>query len=179
MRNEPIDFIGVDYDVEQSRRRGEDPAARPGAEDRRDGVLPLRQLRNELHGSRNSSRAPAPRPFRSGPPILTPKTWSQFFLKYVISHPAVTVVRTGTTKAAHMLDNIGGGIGRLPNEATRKRMAELVDALPRRSAATCRTARAATGDCAARRPCSIATSASTRRRPDSPQPSAVRGTSCS
>jgi hypothetical protein len=29
-----------------------------------------------------------------------------------------------------MVDNIGGGIGRLPNEATRKRMAELVDALP-------------------------------------------------
>jgi hypothetical protein len=58
------------------------------------------------------------------------KTWAQFFLKYVISHPAVTVARVGTTKAHHMLDNIGGGVGRLPNEATRKRMAELVDALP-------------------------------------------------
>jgi hypothetical protein len=57
-------------------------------------------------------------------------TWAQFFLKYVVSHPAVTVVRTGTTKAAHMLDNIGGGIGRLPDAATRKRMAQLVDALP-------------------------------------------------
>jgi hypothetical protein len=29
-----------------------------------------------------------------------------------------------------MLDNIGGGIGRLPDEATRRRMVELVDALP-------------------------------------------------
>ena len=58
------------------------------------------------------------------------KTWAQFFLKYVVSHPAVTVVRTGTTQAKHMLDNIGGGIGRLPDEAARKRMAELVDALP-------------------------------------------------
>jgi hypothetical protein len=47
------------------------------------------------------------------------KTWAQLFLKYVISHPAVTVVRAGTTKAAHMLDNIGGGMGRLPNEAMR------------------------------------------------------------
>jgi hypothetical protein len=58
------------------------------------------------------------------------KTWAQFFLKYVISHPAVTVARTGTTKAAHLVDNIGGGIGRLPDEATRKRMAAFIDALP-------------------------------------------------
>jgi hypothetical protein len=58
------------------------------------------------------------------------KTWSQFFLKYVISHPAVTVARFGTTKPAHMLEDIGGGIGRLPNEATRKRMAAFIDALP-------------------------------------------------
>jgi hypothetical protein len=58
------------------------------------------------------------------------KTWAQFCLKYVLSHPAVVVAREGTTDPAHMLDNIGGGTGRLPNEAMRKRMAELVDALP-------------------------------------------------
>ena len=58
------------------------------------------------------------------------KTWAQFFLKYVISHPAVTVARTGTSNAKHMLENIGGGIGRLPNEAMRQRMAELVDSWP-------------------------------------------------
>src|SRR6185503_19162535 len=58
------------------------------------------------------------------------KTWAQFFLKYVLGHAGVTVARTGTTKAAHMVDNLGGGIGRLPNEATRKRMAEFIDALP-------------------------------------------------
>jgi hypothetical protein len=58
------------------------------------------------------------------------RTWAQFFLKYVVSHPAVTVVRAGTTQAKHMLDNIGGGIGRLPDEAMRKRMAEFIDALP-------------------------------------------------
>jgi aryl-alcohol dehydrogenase-like predicted oxidoreductase len=58
------------------------------------------------------------------------RTWGQFFLKYVVSHPAVTAVRAGTTKATHMLDNLGGGIGRLPDEATRKRMVELVDSWP-------------------------------------------------
>ena len=58
------------------------------------------------------------------------KTWAQFFIKYVLSHPAITVVRTGTTKPEHMLENIGAGMGRLPNEAMRKRMAQLVDSLP-------------------------------------------------
>jgi hypothetical protein len=48
----------------------------------------------------------------------------------VLSHPAVVVAREGTTDSAHMLDNIGGGIGRVPNEAMRNRMAELVDSLP-------------------------------------------------
>jgi aryl-alcohol dehydrogenase-like predicted oxidoreductase len=59
------------------------------------------------------------------------RTWAQFFLKYVISHPAVTAVRAGTTKATHMLDHIGGGIGRLPDAATRRRMAELADSWPK------------------------------------------------
>ena len=57
-------------------------------------------------------------------------TWAQFFIKYVLGHPAVTVVTPATSQARHMLDNIGGGIGRVPDEATRKRMAEFVDALP-------------------------------------------------
>ena len=80
--------------------------------------------------ARASSRASAHTPLPEWAAEFDAKTWPQFFLKYVISHPAVTVARVGTTKAAHMLDNIGGGIGRLPNEATRKRMAEFVDALP-------------------------------------------------
>lgn len=48
----------------------------------------------------------------------------------VAESPAVTVVRTGTNQAKPMLDNISGGIGRLPDEATRKRMAELIDSWP-------------------------------------------------
>ena len=132
MRNEPIDFIGVDYDVEQSPRRGDDPAARPGAEDRRDGVLPLRQQRRSQlrRVARNLFARVGTTPLPEWAAEFDAKTWAQFFLKYVISHPAVTVARVGTTKATHMLDNIGGGIGRLPNEATRKRMAEFIDALP-------------------------------------------------
>jgi hypothetical protein len=58
------------------------------------------------------------------------KTWSQFFLKYVLSHPAVVYARVGTTKAAHMVENMGGAVGRLPNAATRKRMADFIDSVP-------------------------------------------------
>jgi aryl-alcohol dehydrogenase-like predicted oxidoreductase len=43
MRDEPIDFVGVRYAVDSPQGRGDDPAARPGAEDRRAGVLPLRR----------------------------------------------------------------------------------------------------------------------------------------
>lgn len=48
----------------------------------------------------------------------------------MLGHPAVTVVTPATSQAKHMIDNLGGGMGRLPDETTRRRMAEFVDALP-------------------------------------------------
>ena len=43
------------------------------------------------------------------------QTWAQFFLKFVVSHPAITVTTPATSQAKNMIDNIGGGIGRLPD----------------------------------------------------------------
>jgi len=57
------------------------------------------------------------------------KSWAQFFLKYVVSHPAVTCVIPATSKPKHLVDNMGAGYGRLPDEAMRKRMRELIDRL--------------------------------------------------
>lgn len=57
------------------------------------------------------------------------KSWGQFFLKFLVSHEAVTAVIPGTTKKAHMLDNLGAGHGRLPDAAMRKRMAEYIGKL--------------------------------------------------
>ena len=51
-------------------------------------------------------------------------SWSQFFLKYILAHPAVTCVIPGTARPDHMRDNLAAGIGRLPDAAQRKRMAE-------------------------------------------------------
>ena len=62
---------------------------------------------------------------REGGPRVT--SWGQFFLKYVVSHPAVTCTIPGTTQLTHLEDNQRGGRGRLPDAAMRKRMEELWD----------------------------------------------------
>jgi len=51
-------------------------------------------------------------------------SWAQFFLKYLLAHPAVTCVIPGTNRADHMKDNAKAGMGRLPDAAMRRRMAE-------------------------------------------------------
>ena len=56
-------------------------------------------------------------------------SWGQFFLKYVVSHPAVTCAIPATSKVRHMLDNMGAGFGRLPDPAMRRRMETYFEAL--------------------------------------------------
>jgi len=51
-------------------------------------------------------------------------SWSQLFLKFILSHPAVTCVVPGTARPDHARDNFAAGIGRLPDAAQRRRMAE-------------------------------------------------------
>ena len=52
-------------------------------------------------------------------------SWGQFFLKYILSNPAVTSVIPATSKPKHLLDNMGAGRGPLPNAAQRKKMLNL------------------------------------------------------
>jgi aryl-alcohol dehydrogenase-like predicted oxidoreductase len=122
MRNEPIDFIGVDYAVDN---REAENAVLPLAQERKIGVLvyvPFGRTRlfQRVQGREVPEWASE---FDAG-------SWAQFFIKYVAAHPAVTAVTPATSQARHMLDNLGGGMGRLPDEAMRRRMVELVDALP-------------------------------------------------
>lgn len=55
------------------------------------------------------------------------ESWAQFSLKYILSHPAVNCVLTETANPKHVVDNLGAGYGRLPDEATRKRMRQLIE----------------------------------------------------
>ena len=56
------------------------------------------------------------------------KSWGQLFLKYVVSHPAVTVAIPGMTRIEHLEDNLNAGRGRLPDAAMRARMEKYWDA---------------------------------------------------
>jgi aryl-alcohol dehydrogenase-like predicted oxidoreductase len=56
-------------------------------------------------------------------------SWAQFFLKYIVAHPAVTCVIPGTGKVRHMADNLAAGARRLPDARQRKRMVELIQSL--------------------------------------------------
>jgi aryl-alcohol dehydrogenase-like predicted oxidoreductase len=57
------------------------------------------------------------------------KTWAQFFLKFILGHPAVTAVIPGTDKPAYMLDNLDAGRGPLPDAAMRRRIVQYWDSL--------------------------------------------------
>jgi len=56
-------------------------------------------------------------------------SWAQFFLKWIVAHPAVTCAIPGTRSAKHVEDNLGAAIGALPDAATRKKMAAHIDSL--------------------------------------------------
>ena len=53
-------------------------------------------------------------------------SWAQFFLKFIVSHPAVTCVIPATSDPAHMADNLAAGSGVLPDATTRRRMVEFI-----------------------------------------------------
>ena len=55
-------------------------------------------------------------------------SWAQFFLKYIVSHTAVTCAIPGTAQVKYVADNLGAARGRLPDAAMRKRMEQFVDA---------------------------------------------------
>jgi len=56
-------------------------------------------------------------------------SWGQFFLKYILSHPAVTCVIPGTSDPAHLIDNMEAGMGTLPDEKIRKKMVKHFESL--------------------------------------------------
>ncbi len=55
--------------------------------------------------------------------------WAQVFLKFIVSHPAVTCAIPATSNPAHMLENMGANFGRLPDADLRRRMARHFEAL--------------------------------------------------
>lgn len=57
-------------------------------------------------------------------------TWAECFLKWVVSHPAVTCALPSTSSPAHARENVGALAGALPTAATRRRMVQHMETIP-------------------------------------------------
>jgi len=122
MRSYPIDFIGVDYALDN----------RLSAE----RILPLAQdlgIAVLVYVPFGRSRLWARVKDRTVPEWAAEfgaDSWGKFFLKYAAAHPAVTCITPATSKPKHMLDNIGAAYGELPDAATLRKMEKVADTLP-------------------------------------------------
>jgi len=121
MQHEPLDFVQVNYSLLE-----------PEAQNR---LLPLAQEKGiAIIVNRPFARGQLFR-ITSGKPLppwaaeLGIASWAQYFLKFVVSHPAVTVAIPGTSKARHMRDNQMAGRGILPDTGTRERMFRYMQSL--------------------------------------------------
>ncbi len=119
MRNETLDFMQVDYALD-NRNAGE--RLIPLAADR--GIAVMINLpfgRGRLFNAVQSKKLP---PWASE---FDCSSWAQFFLKYIVSHPAVTCAVPGMAKVEYIVDNLGAARGRLPDAAMRVRMEKFID----------------------------------------------------
>jgi aryl-alcohol dehydrogenase-like predicted oxidoreductase len=121
LKNESMDFVQVDYAVD-SRTAGE--RLLPLAADR--GVAVMVNL---PFGRGRLFAAVRNRPLPDWAKDIDCASWAQIFLKYIVSHPAVTCVIPGTRQVRHLQDNIQAAQGRLPDEAMRRRMEQFMDTL--------------------------------------------------
>jgi diketogulonate reductase-like aldo/keto reductase len=117
-----VDFVQVNYSI--ANRGAEEPVFRAAA-DRGVGVLinmPLEKGR--LH------KVVGDRPLPDFAREIEAENWSQFFLKFAMSHPAVTTVLCATSNPAHAAENVGALRGPLPDAALRARMVRHMESIP-------------------------------------------------
>ncbi len=121
MRREPLDFIGIDYAIDNRVVEG---TILPLAMERKIGVLVYLPFgRTRLWDRVRGHEVPA------WAAEFDAHSWAQFFLKFVLAHPAVTAATPATSRARHMVDNMGAAHGRLPDAATLKRMVAHIESL--------------------------------------------------
>jgi aryl-alcohol dehydrogenase-like predicted oxidoreductase len=123
IRSQPLDFVQVDYSL---GNRDSAETVLPAALEKRVGVLI-----NLPFGGRNSnsnlfSRVSG-RDLPDWATEIDARNWSQVFLKYVVSHPAVTVAIPGMTKLGHLEDNLEAIRGRMPDAQMRVRIERFWD----------------------------------------------------
>lgn len=119
MKNEPIDFIQVNYNLAV---RDASDRILPLAMDRGIGVLINRPYQGGslFRRTRNKDLPPWANEFGA-------ESWGQFFLKFILTNPAVTCVIPGTSKPHHMRDNVQAGLGVFPTEEHQRKMIALIE----------------------------------------------------
>jgi len=121
IRAEPIDFVQCAYSI---AGRAAEQRLLPLCAERGVGVIVNRPLGSGgLFGRVRGKALPA------WASELGCASWSQFFLKFILGHPAVTCAIPATSRPDHMRDNLAAACGALPDAALRKRMADYWDAL--------------------------------------------------
>ena len=121
MKNYPLDFIQLNYSI-TSRTAGR--SILPLAKDKGIAVLI-----NRPYEGGSLFRKTRGKSLPEWAADFDCRSWGQFFLKYILSNHAVTCAIPGTSKPHHMLDNLGAGMGALPDEAARKKMVGFVESL--------------------------------------------------
>jgi aryl-alcohol dehydrogenase-like predicted oxidoreductase len=121
MRRETLDFIQVDYALD-NRNAGE--RILPLAKDRGMAVMV-----NLPFGRGRLFTAVQGKPLPPWAAEFDCKSWAQFFLKYIVSHPAVTCTMPGMARPDYVTDNAGAAQGRLPDAAARLKMEQFIDTL--------------------------------------------------
>ena len=119
LRSEPVDFVQVNYSL------GEREAARrilPLARDRGIAVLVNRPFSAGNLFQRVRGETLPPWTAEVGC-----ESWAHVFLKWILADPAVTCVIPATGRVQHLVDNMRAGLGALPDEAARTRLAALVE----------------------------------------------------
>jgi aryl-alcohol dehydrogenase-like predicted oxidoreductase len=119
---QPLDFIQVDYSL---GNRAAAEKVLPAALAKRVGVLINLPFGGRRDG--NLFSRVAGRDLPEWAAEINAQSWAQLFLKYVVSHPAVTAAIPGMTKVSHLEDNLGALRGRMPDAAMRARMEKFWD----------------------------------------------------
>ncbi len=117
-----LDFIGIDYAIDN---RSAEEQIFPLARDRGIAVMIYLPFGRSRMWQRIGDRE-----LPAWAADFDATTWAQFMLKFVVAHPAVTLAAPGTGDPGHMIDNLGGGRGRMPTPDHLRRMVELVESLP-------------------------------------------------
>ena len=121
LRSEQLDFLQINYSLME---REAEQRILPLAQDRQLAVIV-----NRPFGAGDLFRRVRAKTLPNWAAEFDCRSWAQFFLKWIIAHPAVTCVIPATDKPEHLEDNLKAGTGRIPDAKMRTRMEQTISSL--------------------------------------------------